>query len=234
MKNSKVSLMMKSISISKRALFLIVLVLVLDQAFKIWIKTHLALGDEINVSGHWFVLHFTENNGMAFGLQFGGKIGKIFLSLFRIGAIFMIGLYLVRLIKSASNNGLILSVALVFAGAIGNTLDGMFYGIIFNDSYGKVATLFSGEGGYSGFLFGRVVDMLYFPIIHGHYPAWVPFLGSSDFYFFRHIFNLADSSIFLGVVFILIFQKRFFGKKQDEKNNILLQEAKDNNIEGGT
>ena len=150
--------MRKTISISKKAIFLIILVLILDQAFKIWIKTHMTLGQEINIFGHWFVLHFTENNGMAFGMQFGGKAGKIILSLFRIGAIFMIGWYLVRLIKQASNSGFILAVSLVFAGAIGNTLDGMFYGIIFNDSYGRVATVFSSEGGYSGFLFGKVVD----------------------------------------------------------------------------
>jgi signal peptidase II len=205
--------MFKTVSISNKAIFLVFLVLFLDQAFKIWVKTHMMLGDEIHIAGSWFVLHFTENNGMAFGMQFGGRIGKIILSLFRIGAIFIIGLYLVHLVKQGAKNGYILSVSLVFAGAIGNTLDGMFYGLIFNDSYGRIATAFSSEGGYSSFLFGKVVDMLYFPIIHGHYPAWIPFLGGTDFYFFRHIFNLADSSIFLGVVFILIFQKRFFGKK---------------------
>ena len=213
--------MRKTISISKKAIFLIILVLILDQAFKIWMKTHMALGEEINVFGHWFVLHFTENNGMAFGLQFGGKAGKIILSLFRIGAIFMIGWYLVRLIKQSSNSGFILAVALVFAGAIGNTLDGMFYGVIFNDSYGRVATLFSSEGGYSSFLFGKVVDMLYFPIIHAHYPQWMPFLGGTDFNFFNDIFNIADSSIFVGVVFILIFSKRYFAKKEEPGTSLL-------------
>jgi signal peptidase II len=190
----------------------------LDQAFKIWIKTHMMLGQEYQVTGNWFIIHFTENNGMAFGIEWGGRIGKIFLSLFRIIAISGIGWYLHRLIQQKANSGLILSVALIFAGAIGNTLDGMFYGILFNGSNGEVAAMFPANGGYSAFLYGKVVDMLYFPIIHGHYPQWVPFLGSKDFLFFRDIFNLADSSIFSGVVLILLFQKRYFGKKLAGEN----------------
>jgi signal peptidase II len=205
--------MLKSISIGKKAIFLVVLVLMLDQIFKIWIKTHMMIGQEYQVIDNWFIIHFTENNGMAFGMEFGGKVGKIILSLFRIAAIAGIAWYLNRLIQQKAKSGLILSVALILAGAIGNILDSMFYGMIFNESYGQVAALFPPEGGYSTFLNGKVVDMLYFPIIHGQYPHWFPFLGSQDFLFFRPVFNLADSSITLGVLIILLFQKQLFGTK---------------------
>jgi len=209
--------MFKEFSIGKKAISLVMLVLILDQAFKIWIKTHMMIGQEFRVFGDWFIIHFTENNGMAFGMEFGGKIGKIILSLFRIIAISGIAWYLYRLVEQKANRGLILSVALILAGAIGNILDSMFYGLIFNESYGQVASLFPPEGGYSSFLYGKVVDMLYFPVIHGQYPHWVPFLGGDDFLFFRPVFNLADSSITIGVVIILLFQKRFFGTKEDAK-----------------
>jgi signal peptidase II len=205
--------MFKHISIGKIAIILVILVLILDQVFKIWIKTHMMIGQEYQVFGNWFIIHFTENNGMAFGMEFGGKIGKIVLSLFRIAAIVGIGWYLNHLIRQKANNGLILSVALILAGAIGNILDSMFYGMIFNESYGQVAALFPPEGGYSTFLHGKVVDMLYFPVVHGRYPQWIPFLGSQDFLFFRPVFNLADSSITVGVIIILLFQRRFFEKK---------------------
>jgi signal peptidase II len=210
--------MFNSASIGKKAIFLVVCVLILDQAFKIWVKTHMMLGQEYNVTGNWFIIHFIENNGMAFDMQLGGKIGKIILSLFRIAAIVGLGWYLNRLIRQNAKSGLILSLSLIFAGAIGNTLDGMFYGLIFNDSYGQIASLLPAEGGYSTFLYGKVVDMLYFPVIHSHYPQWVPFVGSKDFLFFNDIFNIADSSIFSGIVLILIFQKRFFGTKPKNIN----------------
>jgi signal peptidase II len=200
--------MFKSISIGKKALFLIVLILVLDQSFKIWIKTHMMLGQEYAILGNWFIIHFIENNGMAFGFEFGGSIGKVMLGLLRIAAIIGIGWYLYHLIQYKAKTGLILCVSLIIAGAIGNLLDCLFYGIFFNDSYGRVATLFPADGGYSSFLHGKVVDMLYFPLINTHYPHWVPFIGSHDLLFFRHIFNLSDSSIFLGVVLILLFQKK--------------------------
>ena len=209
--------MFKEFSIGKKAISLVMLVLILDQAFKIWIKTHMMIGQEFRVFGDWFIIHFTENNGMAFGMEFGGKIGKIILSLFRIIAISGIAWYLYRLVEQKANRGLILSVALILAGAIGNILDSMFYGLIFNESYGQVASLFPPEGGYSTFLYGKVVDMLYFPVLHGQYPRWVPIMGSQDFLFFRPVFNFADSSITIGVAIILLFQKRFFGKKADVK-----------------
>ena len=209
--------MLKSISIGKKAIFLVVLILILDQVLKIWIKTHMMIGQENRVLGNWFIIHFTENNGMAFGMEFGGKIGKIFLSIFRIAAIIGIGWYLNKLIQQKAKSGLILSVALILAGAIGNILDSMFYGLIFNESYGQISSLFPPEGGYSTFLYGKVVDMLYFPIIHGQYPHWIPLLGSQDFLFFRPVFNLADSSITIGVLIILIFQKKLFEVKPEQQ-----------------
>lgn len=204
--------MLKSISTGKKATLLVVLVLLVDQAVKIWIKTHMFQYQNINIFGNWFRIYFIENNGMAFGMEFGGSIGKTLLSIFRIAAVFGIVWYLRYLIKQKANPGLIFSIALVLAGAVGNIIDSMFYGIIFNDSTpGTIAALFPAGGGYSSFLHGKVVDMLYFPIINGHYPHWVPIVGGEEFQFFRPVFNLADSSITIGVAIILLFQKRFFG-----------------------
>jgi signal peptidase II len=194
----------------KKAILLIFLVLLIDQIFKIWIKTNMTIGQEIKVFGDWFLIKFTENNGMAFGWEFGGSAGKLILSIFRIVAIFGIGWYLHYLVKTKAHIGYILSIALIFAGAIGNIIDSAFYGMIFSESDFHPAQIFPDGGGYSSFLHGKVVDMLYFPIIEGHYPSWFPFWPSEEFIFFRPIFNLADSSITIGVAIILIFQKKFF------------------------
>jgi signal peptidase II len=196
-------------SLRNKSLLLISLVLLADQASKIWIKTNMLLGQEFNVLGNWFIIHFTENNGMAFGMEFGGEFGKIMLSLFRIGAIIGIGWYLNHLIKTGAPRGFVLSISLILAGAIGNMIDSAFYGMIFNESYYQVASLFPPEGGYSSFLHGRVVDMFYFPIIKGTYPSWFPFWANDPFIFFRPVFNLADSAITTGVFIILIFQRQY-------------------------
>jgi signal peptidase II len=171
------------------------------------------MGQEYQILGDWFIIHFTENEGMAFGLSFGGSFGKLALSLFRILAIIGIGWYLNDLIRKKVNSGLIVSISLIFAGAAGNIIDSAFYGMIFSQSsYHTVATLFSPGGGYGTFLHGRVVDMLYFPILQGYYPPWFPIWGGQDFVFFRPVFNIADSSITVGVFLLILFQRKFFTK----------------------
>jgi len=171
------------------------------------------LGQEIKVLGDWFIIHFTENNGMAFGMEFAGDYGKLVLSLFRLIAIVFIGIYLYRLSQKNSHKWLIISVSLILAGAIGNLLDSAFYGMIFSESsYFHIASIFPQGGGYGSFLHGKVVDMWYFPIIRGTYPEWLPFVGARDFLFFRPVFNIADSSISIGVFLLIIFQRRFFHK----------------------
>ena len=198
-----------------KSILIILIVLFLDQALKIWVKTTMMLGDEHHIIKNSFIIHFIENNGMAYGIEFGNNIGKYFLSIFRIIAISAIGWYIVKLWKRDVSFGLVACFSLIMAGAIGNIVDSAFYGIIFNDSYGHVATWFPAGGGYSSFLQARVVDMFYFPLLVGHYPAWFPFFGGDDFIFFRPVFNLADSSITVGIVAILIFYRGFFEEKQE-------------------
>ncbi len=207
---------------STKSILIILAICTIDQVIKILIKTSMVMGQEINVFGNWFILHFTENNGMAFGMDIPGKFGKFILSLFRILAVVGIGFYLRFLITKSAPFGLVLSVSLILAGAIGNILDSAFYGIIFTDSWGQVAQLFPEGGGYAGFLHGRVVDMFYFPIISGTWPDWLPFRGGQDMIFFRPVFNIADSSITIGVITILFFQRKFFrsleeNDKKDKK-----------------
>jgi signal peptidase II len=202
---------------SIKSLVIIILILVADQVFKIWIKTSLSLGDEIVIFKNWFILHFVENNGMAFGFEFAGEYGKMFLSIFRILAVIAIGWYLFKLARQKEVPfGFIVSISMIFAGAIGNIIDSLFYGLIFNHSYGQVASLFPEGGGYAGFLHGKVVDMLYFPLIEGTYPNWIPFLGGNDFIFFRPVFNLADSSITIGIFSIIIFYRKYFNKDEEK------------------
>ena len=204
----------------KRAVSIIFLVLLIDQIVKIWIKTHMFLGQEFHVFGNWFIIHFTENYGMAFGLEFGGATGKLILSVFRIVLVGGIGWYLLHLIKQKAHQGAIISFALIFAGAIGNIIDSAFYGMIFSDSMMGIARMFPAEGGYASFLHGRVVDMLYFPLIEGHFPQWFPIWGGEEFLFFRPVFNIADSSISIGVFLLLLFQKRFFPHNDEKKESI--------------
>lgn len=197
-----------------RNLILLILVVVLaDQALKIYIKTHFYINEHHNVLGEWFRLHFVENEGMAYGWKFGGDGGKMLLTLFRLGAVIFGVWYLRSIIQKKYHRGFIICAGLIFAGALGNLIDSMFYGLIFEQSvYGSmnVAKMFP-EHGYAGFLHGKVVDMLYFPIIRdAHFPSWVPVWGGEDFEFFRPIFNIADASISIGVITILLFQKKFF------------------------
>jgi signal peptidase II len=197
----------------KKPLIIIFIILVIDQVFKFWIKTHMMIGQEYQVLGNWFLLHFTENEGMAFGMQIGGEFGKLLLSIFRIIAVAAIGYYLYHLVKKKSHFGLIISITLILAGALGNIIDSAFYGMLFSQSsYHTVATFLPEGGGYSSFLHGKVVDMLYFPIIRGNFPDWFPIWGGQDFIFFRPVFNIADSCITIGVFLLLLCQRRFFKK----------------------
>lgn len=197
-------------SSGKKALLLIILILIADQILKFWVKTHMVIGQELHMFGNWGLLHFIENNGMAFGMEMGGHTGKIMLSIFRIVAIAGISWFLLSLIRKESNIYLILSVSAILAGAIGNLIDSAFYGMIFSEGYSQPAVLFPPEGGYSSFLLGRVVDMFYFPIINTHWPDWSPFRAGESLVFFRPIFNIADSAITCGVFTIVIFQKKMF------------------------
>lgn len=208
----------------KKAALIVFLVLISDQVLKIWIKTHMTLGQEIHVMGNWFILHFTENEGMAFGITFGGEMGKLLLSIFRIIAVIVIGVYIYRLRQKSTHPGLIISFSLIMAGALGNIIDSAFYGLIFSESsYHTVATMFPPEGGYNSFLHGKVVDMLYFPVIQTTWPEWMPFWGGEELQFFRPVFNIADSSITTGVFMLLIFQKRFFPHHDEKKNDEVVE-----------
>ena len=207
---------------SRNIVFLILLVLIIDQVLKVYIKTHFHIGQEIKVLGlNWFKLHFVENEGMAWGWKMGGEWGKIALTLFRLIAV-IAGVFIIRdFIRKKYHSGFIYCAALIFAGASGNLIDSLFYGKIFSDSdpyLQNVATAFPEAGGYAGFLHGKVVDMLYFPIIRdAHFPAWFPIWGGEEFEFFRPVFNIADASISLGVIIILIFQNKFFKKEEPAK-----------------
>ncbi len=200
-------------SARNKALLLIFSILIIDQVLKIIIKTHMVIGQEIPVLGNWFRIHFLENNGMAFGMEWGGKTGKAALSVFRMTAIIGISWYLDNIIRKKASLGLVLSVSAIIAGAAGNLIDSAFYGMIFSESWHTPAVLFPEGGGYASFLQGRVVDMFYFPVIDTHWPDWSPIKPGESFIFFRPVFNIADASITTGVLAILLFQKRFLENK---------------------
>ena len=202
---------------TRKSILVILVILILDQTLKVLVKTNMTLYEQIPVLGNWGLLHFVENNGMAFGLSFPGSTGKIILTLFRIGAVAAIGFYLHHLIKLKAHTGLIISLSMVMAGALGNIIDSVFYGMIFSNSTPvEAAAIFPKDGGYAPLLQGKVVDMFYFPIIRGYYPEWFPIWGGNEFIFFRPVFNIADSAITTGVLILIFWQKKFF-KKPDEQ-----------------
>jgi signal peptidase II len=204
------------------AALLIAIIIIVDQALKIWIKTTFRLHQHVEMGGfHWAQLYFVENEGMAWGWKFGGEWGKMILTLFRLAAVIFGTWYLRRMVNQGYTKGFIICASLIYAGALGNLIDSMFYGLIFTESdrY-TIATMFPDQGGYAGFLHGKVVDMLHFPIINTRWPDWMPFFGGSDFTFFSPIFNIADASISVGVITLLIFQKRLLKKKDEHHKEV--------------
>jgi signal peptidase II len=213
------------------ALLIVLLIIVADQSLKIYIKTHFEMGQHVNLLGlKWAQLYFIENEGMAWGWKWGGTWGKMALTLFRLGAVIFGTWYLVRIVRHEYSRGFIICAALIYAGALGNLIDSMFYGMIFDkgmvydavtDSYRYYDGLahFTTSGGYQSFLHGNVVDMLYFPVVRSNFPSWVPFVGGKDFEFFSPIFNIADASISVGVITLLMFQKRLVRRKHTEEEH---------------
>lgn len=205
-----------------KVILLVLIILTIDQVSKIYIKTHFYYHEQIPILGQdWAYIHFVENNGAAFGLSLGGEWGKLALTTFRIITVTVLAYFINRLIRRKENIGMIMALSLVFAGAVGNIIDSVFYGVIFSESGftpAGIAQFLPPEGGYSSLLHGKVVDMFYFPMIDTVWPEWVPLVGGNIFQFFRPVFNVADSSIFIGMVVLLIFYRDFFSGSLDKKN----------------
>ena len=202
----------------KKASAIIILILLVDQISKFYIKSNFVLGEEIKVFD-WFSILFVENEGMAWGAKIPGQYGKLLLTLFRLGAIVGIAYWLWDSIRNNGSKILIVAICFIFAGAFGNIIDSVFYGMLFTDSYGRVAEIFPESGGYAGIFYGKVVDMLYFPLYDGPLPSWIPFWGGDNFTFFEPVFNVADTAISTGVGLLLFFNKRAFPAKKEEELN---------------
>ena len=216
---------------SKQVIGIILFILIIDQVFKFYIKTNFYLGEDHKILGNWFHIHFVENEGMAWGWKLGesGSWGKIALTVFRLAAV-SFGVYYIRdIIRKKMHAGFIICVALIFAGAVGNLIDSLFYGMIFEASdplTQNVAQFLPESGGYASLFHGKVVDMLYFPIVRSTFPDWFPWVGGEPFEFFSPVFNIADASISVGLIAILLFQKRFFQTQPEAKAATVDTEAK--------
>ena len=209
-----------------KASFIIIVILLIDQISKIYIKTHFALSEKLIVF-NWFQIAFVENEGMAWGTKISDfipfvseKVAKLSLSIFRILAVIGIGYWLISVTKKKASRTLIIAVALIFAGALGNIIDSVFYGVLFSSSYGQIATFLPPEGGYESFFHGHVVDMLHFPIWKGVLPEWIPFFGGKFFTFFEPVFNIADMAISTGIGILIFFNKSAF-----KENSTVNEEA---------
>ena len=195
------------------ALLVIFSGLIIDQIIKIWVKTHMFWHESIRVTD-WFYIYFTENRGMAFGME---VIGKLFLTSFRIVAVTFIAWYLYRIVKMGLKTGYIVCISIILTGALGNIIDSVFYGVLFNDStHSQIASFLPAEGGYAPLLYGKVVDMFYFPIIDTHWPLWMPFVGGEHFVFFSPIFNFADAAISCGIIALLLFYGKYLNETYHE------------------
>ena len=201
--------------------FLALALIVIDQIIKFYVKLHFSLGESVDMFGNspWAQILFIENNGMAFGMQFGGVAGKILLSTFRLILIGVLIWYINRIVnRGKAPLGVIIGFTMVLVGALGNMLDSAFYGLIFSESsYNTVASLVPFGQGYAPFMQGKVVDMFYFPILHWTWPQWMPWVGGEQFEFFRPIFNFADSCITCGVIYMILFQRKYFARKEEVK-----------------
>ncbi len=202
----------------RQAVILVAIIVILDQALKCWVKTHMYIGQEYDIIGRWFRIQFIQNEGMAYGISFGAAAGKVFLTLLRLAAVVIGFIILKKLAIKKYPKGLMICGVLIIAGALGNLIDSMFYGLIFSASTTtQMAQFLPSGGGYAGFLHGKVVDMFYFPIYQGILPSWIPLKGGQPFEFFQYVFNVSDASISIGVIAILMFQKRFFKRTPQRK-----------------
>lgn len=216
----------------KKALLIILLVLLADQALKVWVKLNFFYDSSISILGDKGYLHFIENRGMAFGMEFGGTWGKLFLTLFRIAAVSAIGYSLYRMIQRGASNHMVVSISLILAGAFGNIIDSTFYGVLFSASTPfQKAVLFPPDGGYAPLLYGAVVDMFYFPLLEGRLPEWLPLWGGEHFVFFRPVFNIADAAITIGIGLFILAQRP--AARSEEVSPVLVDESP-SQASGGT